>query len=71
MDKAVTKLGKQVRDRRKSLRLTQEALADLAGCSVRFVGSVEGGKPSVRLDKLVDILDVLGLEISLTARPVP
>jgi HTH-type transcriptional regulator/antitoxin HipB len=61
-------LAQQVRERRKSLHLTQEGLADLAGCSPRFVGMVEGGKPSVRLDKLVDLLDVLGLELTASRR---
>jgi hypothetical protein len=32
------------------------------------VYEVERGKPSLRLDKLVDLLDVLGLEITLSRR---
>lgn len=58
-------LGRQIRERRRSLRLTQDELADLAGCSSRFVRALEVGKPSVRLDKVLDVLDVLGLDLQL------
>lgn len=54
-----------IRARRKSLRLTQVALSQLAGCGVDFVYDVETGKPSLRLDKVLDILAVLGLELVL------
>lgn len=56
-------LGQQVRDRRKSLRLTQDSLAGLAGCSTRFVRALEVGKPTVRFDKVLAVLDALGLEL--------
>ena len=52
-----------LRVRRRALSLTQDQLADLAGTSSRFVWSVEKGKASVRVDKLMDILEVLGSEL--------
>ncbi len=61
-------LGAEVRERRTQLRLTQDDLADLAGCSPRFVRSLESGKASVRVDKLVDVLDALGLELAARVR---
>jgi HTH-type transcriptional regulator/antitoxin HipB len=61
-------VGTEIRQRRKSLRLTQEDLADLAGCSPRFVRALEGGKPGVRLEKVIDVLDALGLELRVTPR---
>jgi y4mF family transcriptional regulator len=63
-------LPRQIRSRRKSLRLTQAALADLAGCSSRFVREVEGGKATVRLDKLLALLHALGLELRVSPRTV-
>lgn len=63
-----TALARQVRERRKSLLLTQEDVAELAGCSVRFVRSLEAGKATVRLDKLVAVLETLGLELSAERR---
>ena len=50
-----------MRARRVRLGLRQEELAELAGCSTRFVHTVEAGKESVRLDKLLDLFQVLGL----------
>ena len=59
-------LAQTVRSRRVQLGLNQQDVADLAGCSTRFVHSVEAGKPTVRLDKLLDVLDVLGLRLAIT-----
>ncbi len=61
-------LGPLVRERRRSLNITQETLADLAGCSKPFVIAVESGKTSLRLDKLWTLLKVLGLEVNVTDR---
>lgn len=59
----VKTLGEAVRKRRHELGLRQTELADLAGCSQRFVHTVEHGKPSLRLDKVLDLLEVLGLSL--------
>lgn len=61
-------LASTVRNRRKSLRLRQEELAALADVSVRFVHSLEAAKPTVRLDKVGAVLDVLGLDLIAQAR---
>ena len=71
MAERLAHIAHAVRDRRKALRLTQDDLADLAGCSPRFVRALEGGKQSVRLDKLLDVLDVVGLELSAAPRRTP
>jgi HTH-type transcriptional regulator / antitoxin HipB len=56
-------LGRAVRERRDGLGLLQTDLAELAGCSTRFVHTLEHGKPSLRLDKVLDVLHVLGLDL--------
>lgn len=61
-------LGDQVRRKRKLLRLTQKELAELARCGPDFLYDLERGKPSVRLDKLVPVLEVLGLKLTLQPR---
>ena len=63
---ATASLAEQVQDRRASLALVQEELAELSGTSVRFIRSLEQGKATVRLDKVQAVLNALGLE--LTAR---
>jgi len=68
MDVRTEHLGDKLRQRRKSLGLTQDALADLADCSQRFVRALEAGKPGVRLDKFLDVADVLGFAIRLEPR---
>lgn len=54
--------------RRRELRLTQADAAALGGVSERFVREVESGKQTVRLDKLCDLLEALGLELNLRWR---
>ncbi len=59
-------LAQMVRQRRAELGLSQTDLSDLAGASRRFVHALEHGKPSVRLDKLLDVLEALGLDLVVT-----
>ncbi|WP_353710462.1 type II toxin-antitoxin system Y4mF family antitoxin [Arthrobacter sp. K5] len=61
-------LAAAVRARRGALRLSQQDLADMAGVSERFVRFVEQGKPSLRLDTLLALLDTLGVELQLATR---
>lgn len=65
MPSRVAQLAEAVRLRRKELGLRQSELAELAGCSQRFVHTVEQGKLTVRLDKLLDVLEVLGLGLAV------
>ncbi|TVR63151.1 MAG: transcriptional regulator [Gemmatimonadales bacterium] len=60
---ATNVLSDVVRRRREDLGLRQTEVADLAGCSPRFVHTLEHGKPTVRLDKVLDVLEVLGLDL--------
>lgn len=62
------RLGGEVRQRRKALRLTQQALAELAKCGPDFLYDLERGKPTIRLDKLVPVLETLGLTFELVPR---
>ena len=51
--------------RRKALGLSQSELGDYAGCGLTFINQLEGGKETVRLNKLLDVLNVLGLSLTL------
>jgi len=64
---AAQRIARAVKQRRKRLGVTQQALARMAGCGLVFVYNIEHGKPSLRFDKLLDVLDVLGLELVVTA----
>jgi y4mF family transcriptional regulator len=61
----LAELAHTVRARREDLGLRQVELAELAGCSTRFVSSVERAKETVQVDKLLDLLEALGLELVL------
>jgi y4mF family transcriptional regulator len=58
-------IGNTIRTRRKLLRLTQEQLAELAGCSKPSIIAAEAGKPTLRLDILFAILRVLNLHLRI------
>lgn len=61
-------LGGTLRTRRRALGLTQGEVADLGGVSAKFLIDLERGKESVRLDKVLNVLDVLGLELRVGLR---
>ena len=58
-----------VRTQRKGAGLTQEELAMRAGVGIRFLKELELGKPSLRMDKVQQVLQFFGHE--LAASPLP
>lgn len=61
----VEDLGKQIRQRRKALGMSQADLALASGSGLRFIGEVERGKSTAELGKVLEVLGNLGLEIIL------
>ncbi len=53
---------------RKAAGLTQAELAERAGVGLRFVRELEQGKPTVRLDKVQQVLDLLGHELHVRSK---
>ncbi|MEY4213224.1 MAG: hypothetical protein RL458_1450 [Pseudomonadota bacterium] len=62
----VRTLGTALRAARKKLGLTQADLALAAGVGVRFIVDLEGGKPTVRLEQVLRVVDALGGALALT-----
>lgn len=62
-------LGCALRAARKQLGLTQPQLALAAGVGVRFMVDLEAGKPTVRLEHVLRVMDALGGEIQLSGLP--
>ena len=60
-------LSRFVKERRKSLGLTQEDLSFKAGVGLRFVRELEQGKESLKLDKVNQVLILFGHRLG----PVP
>jgi DNA-binding XRE family transcriptional regulator len=55
-------LGLQIKNRRNSLDLTQEDLAEMAGITIKTLHLVESGQGNPSLSTITKILGVLGLE---------
>lgn len=64
-------LGNLVRDARRAQGLRQDQLAAAAGVGVRFLVELERGKPTVRLAKVLAVLDALGCRLDVVAPPTP
>ena len=54
--------GDLVRQRRKELQLTQEAVAELSGLSRNYVNELENGKYNVTLNTLVKVAQALEID---------
>jgi y4mF family transcriptional regulator len=52
-----------VKDKRKSVKLTQPELAEKAGVGLRFIRELEQGKETLRLDKVNQVLQLFGCEV--------
>ena len=54
---------KEIMAMRKAAGLTQAQLAKRAGVGLRFIRELEQSKPTVRLDKVNQVLDLLDCEL--------
>ena len=61
-------LGKMVASQRKAQGLTQSDLAGLAQTGTRFISDLENGKATVQFDKVMHILNLLGLDVVIMDR---
>lgn len=62
---ALLDIGRLLKTTRKSKRLTQEQVADLAGISRPRYREIEAGSSSARTTTLINIARALGLELML------
>jgi y4mF family transcriptional regulator len=64
-------IGAIVRQARLAQGLRQDQLAAAAGVGVRFLVEQERGKPTVRLVKVLAVLDALGCRLQVAPPPAP
>jgi y4mF family transcriptional regulator len=57
-------LSSFVKYNRRELRVTQEELAEKAGVGLRFIRDLEQGKKSLRMDKVNQVLQLFGYNLS-------
>lgn len=62
---ALVSLGKALKERRKSLGITQKELALVANVSVSLLSQIEAGKITTRISKLLDVLTMVELQFTL------
>lgn len=58
-------IGNVLRNRRQTLRTTQQSLADMSGVSVRMIKAIEGGYANPSIATLEKILNVLGMRLTI------
>ena len=66
--RSVEVLGEAIRTRRKELHYTQAFLAEFTGFSVSFISDVERGKATAEIGKTLQLLMILGLDLSVERR---
>ncbi len=66
--RSVEELGEAIRARRKELHYTQAFLAEFTGFSVSFISDVERGKATAEIGKTLQLLMILGLDLSVERR---
>jgi transcriptional regulator with XRE-family HTH domain len=61
-------IGRLIRQKRKDDGLTLEDAAAVCGVSYAFLSALENGKESVRLNKVLQVLQCLSIDLSASAR---
>lgn len=61
-------IGEIIKNRRKSLNITQSILASLADVGLNTVVAIERGNGNAKIQTIMAILDTLGLKIDVTLK---
>lgn len=65
LHQCIMDISLQIKNLRKKIGLTQIEFAKRAGVGLRFLRELEHGKMTVRMDKLMQVLDFLGYHLEL------
>ena len=61
-------LGGLIHSMRKSQKITQEKLAAYSGVGIRFIKELERGKPTCEIQKVLNVLQMLGLTVNIESK---
>ena len=61
-------IGRQIRERRKDLKINQAKLAQLSGIGLNSLSRLESGKGNPKLESLQKIAEVLGFELKFVIK---
>ena len=59
--KTAVEIGQLIKSERKRQGVTQMQLAGIAGTGIRFISDLENGKGTIQVQKLLKVLQTLGL----------
>lgn len=62
------KIGIIIKERRRSLNITQPILASLAGVGLNTLVAIERGNGNAKIHTLLSILDTLGLKLDINLK---
>ncbi|MBH0086607.1 helix-turn-helix transcriptional regulator [Psychrobacter sp. SCQQ22] len=62
-DERMLAFGQRVREARKSRRISQERLAEMAGIDRSYMGNIERGEKNITLKKVYELCDALEIKI--------
>jgi y4mF family transcriptional regulator len=65
----MTPISKVIKEKRKAHNLTQLDLSQKSGLGLRLIREIEQGKTSMRMDKVNQLLDLFGMELTPTPKP--
>lgn len=63
----ITRIGRELAERRIALRLTQQTLADLSGVSRSSVQELERGSGSIKFGSVIEIAGALGVRFDISS----
>ena len=66
----MSNIGQQIKERRKSLKVTQRQLAELSGIGINTLTKIERGEGNPRLNILEQVRDTLGLELTTVVKSI-
>lgn len=61
-------VGALVREMRRAQGISQEQLAGVAGTGVRLISDLENGKSTVQIEKVIKVIEALGLGLYALSR---
>jgi len=62
-----SELNELVRQKRKSLKMTQKEMSEKSGVGLRFIRELEKGKETLKMDKVNQVLNLFGFELGPVA----
>ena len=65
---SVKNIGLLSKEKRKKINMTQKEAASIAGVGVRFLSELENGKPTLEIDKVLNVARLFGIDIEANNR---